>query len=42
MQKFNEVHARNIEVAKKMVENYASSSEDEEELDEKAIIGKDY
>lgn len=39
-QKFNEAHARNIEVAKKLVENYVSSSEDEEELDEKTILSK--
>lgn len=37
-QKFNEVHARNIEAAKKLVENYVSSSEDEDELDEKTIL----
>lgn len=38
-QKFNEVHARNIDVAKKLVENY-ESSESEDELDEKTILGK--
>lgn len=38
-EKFNEAHARNIEVAKKLVENYVSSSEDEEELDESSILG---
>lgn len=40
--KFNKVHARNIEAAKKLVESYVSSSEDEEEveLDEKTILGE--
>ncbi|KAM7357795.1 NF-X1-type zinc finger protein NFXL1 [Cochliomyia hominivorax] len=41
-QKFNETHARNIEVAKKLVENYVSSSEDEDELDEKTILKSIY
>lgn len=37
-EKFKETHARNIEVAKKLVEIYVSSSEDEDELDEKTIL----
>ncbi|XP_061400668.1 NF-X1-type zinc finger protein NFXL1 [Musca vetustissima] len=41
-QKFNEVHARNIDVARKMVENYESSDSDEDELDEKAILNTLY
>lgn len=40
--KFNEVHARNIDVAKKMVENYESSDSDEDELDEKTILSGYY
>ena len=39
-EKFNETHARNIEVAKKIVETYVSSSEDEDDLDENAILSK--
>lgn len=39
-EKFNETHARNIEVAKKIVENYVSSSEEEDDLDESAILSK--
>ena len=41
-EKFNETHARNIEVAKKIVETYVSSSEDEDDLDENAILSKYY
>lgn len=39
MEKFNKAQAKNLAAAQKLVETYASSSEDEGELDEKQILG---
>lgn len=39
MEKFNKAQAKNLAAAQKLVDTYASSSEDEEELDEKHILG---
>lgn len=38
--KFYEAHAKNLEAAKKLVEKYVSSSEEEDELDETKILSK--
>lgn len=40
MEKFNKAQAKNLAAAQKLVNAYASSSEDEGELDEKHILGK--
>jgi len=40
MEKFNKAQAKNLAAAQKLVDNYASSSEDEGELDEQHILGK--
>lgn len=39
MEKFNKAQAKNLAAAQKLVDAYASSSEDEGELDEKHILG---
>lgn len=39
MEKFNKAQAKNLAAAQKLVNAYASSSEDEGELDEKHILG---
>jgi len=40
MEKFNKAQAKNLAAAQKLVDTYASSSEDEGELDENHILGK--
>ncbi|KAH8315852.1 hypothetical protein KR067_011340 [Drosophila pandora] len=42
MEKFNKAQAKNLAAAQKLVETYASSSEDEGELDEKQILDQLY